>query len=366
MVQPIVKSATLVCVAALLSTTMACSEGVPPPPLSPSATLVNVSVTGTTPAVGGRSQFTANAIFSDGHAQNVTSQAVWMSSAPATASVVAGLVTAVAPGDATITASYQELRGSANIAIPVPPDGTITPFMRDYIEALFLGTGPLTPTDGVIGCPRSFGRWLGFPAGTTVQLIVSSAVPSFGASALSSAAGQVPEASANALTVIVSSTADVNPVPAVNQVTATMHGDPISLGCGFPQGCTRFTFGPDPSQIVSARAILVTGQAAAAYVHDAIGHGVMGLCHVDGNLIGGARQSLMSYGPGVFSNQLPLQLSSFDLIATRAVFSSGLTPGATRDDFLRMGLVNPVTGATRPAPAASVGTDGEIPAPRIR
>ena len=365
MVRPIAKSVVFVSLV-VLAATMACSDGAPPPPTSPSPSLLNVTVTGTTPAVGGRSQFTANAIFSDGRSQNVTSQAVWTSSAPAIATVATGLVSAIAPGDATISATYQEMRGSANIAVPAPQDESLTPFMRDYIEALFLGTGPLTPTDGVIGCPRSFGRWLGFPAGTSIQLIVSSAVPSFAATALSSAAGQVPEATANALSVTVSSTADANHVPAANEVTATMHGDPISLGCSFPQGCTRFTFGPDPSQIVSARAILVTGQAAAAYVHDAIGHGVMGLCHVDGNLIGGARQSLMSYGPGVFSNQLSLQLSSFDLIATKAVFGSGLMPGATRDDFLRTGLVNPIAGDARRAPAEVPGTYTQIPAPRIR
>jgi hypothetical protein len=250
---------------------------------------------------------------------------------------------------------------------PVPPDSGLTPFMRDYVEALFLGTGPLTPTDGVIGCPRSFGRWLGFPAGTSVQLIVSGTVPQFGAAALSAAATQVPEASVESLSVVMSATADVDPLPGPNQVTATMHADPLSLGCGFPQGCTRFTFGADPSQIVSARAILVTGQSAAAYAHDAIGHGVMGLCHVDGNLIGGARLSLMSFGPGVFSNQLSQQLSTFDLVATKAVFSSGLRPGATRDDFLRVGLVNPLGSGGRPATRAIASTpDGQIPASRIR
>ena len=239
--------------------------------------------------------------------------------------------------------------------------------MRDYVEALFLGTGPLTPTDGTIGCPRSFGRWLGFPANTSVQLIVSASVPQFGAAALSVGANQVPEASVGSLSVMVGATADLDPRPAPNQVTATMHANPISLGCGFPQGCTQFTFGAaDLSQIVSARAILVTGQTAAAYVHDAIGHGVMGLCHVDGNRIGGARLSLMSFGPGVFSDQLPQQFSSFDLIATKAVFRSGLRPGATRDDFLRVGLVNPI-GASRPARRPIAPTrDGQIPAVPIR
>ena len=338
------------------------------PPAGPSSPVVmTVAVSGSTPVVGGRSQFTANASFSDGRVQNVTAQAAWSSSATAVATVSGGLVTGVGPGEAPITATYQSVRGATQVAVASAPDGTLSPFMRDYIEALFLGSGPLTPTDGVIGCPRSFGRWLGFPTGTSVELLVSSTVPPFSATAIASAASQVPTASAGTLSVTIGATPDANPLPAANQVTATMHGDPMSLGCGFPQGCTRFTFGANPSLIVSARAILVTGQTAAAYVHDAIGHGVMGLCHVDGNLIGGARLSLMSYGPGVFSNQLPPELSAFDLIATQAVFSSGLAPGAMRDDFLRLGLVNPVNGDARPSqrPVAA-GADGHIPAPPVR
>jgi Bacterial Ig-like domain (group 2) len=356
----------VVSLVAALAATASC--GGDSPPTGPSSPIVmTVAVTGAMPAVGGRSQFAANASLSDGRVQNVTTEAVWSSSAPAVATVAGGLVTGVGPGDATITATYQNVRGAAQVAVTSPPDGTLSPFMRDYIEALFLGSGPLTPTDGVIGCPRSFGRWLGFPAGTSVELLVSPTVPQFSATALATAAGQVPTASAGALSITVAATSDANPLPAVNQVTATMHGDPMSLGCGFPQGCTRFTFGANPSLIVSARAILVTGQTAAAYVHDAIGHGVMGLCHVDGNLIGGARLSLMSYGPGVFSNQLPSELSAFDLIATQAVFRSGLSPGAARDDFLRLGLVNPVNADTRLGPrAVAAGADGHIPAPQVR
>ena len=363
------KSALVACVIAVLTATLACSGGSPPtaPSPPPAPTVVSVTVTGTPPAVGGRSQFTAEASFSDGRVQNVTSEAGWASSAPDIATVNAGLVTGLLSGSAAIVATYLNVRGSKEIVVAAPPDSGLTPFMRDYVEALFLGTGPLTPTDGVIGCPRSFGRWLGFPPGTSVQLIVSATVPQFGASALQIAATQVAGASAGSLSVVASTTADADPLPGPNQVTATMHANPISLGCGFPQGCTRFTFGADPSQIVSARAILVTGQSAAAYAHDAIGHGVMGLCHVDGNLIGGPRLSLMSFGPGVFSDQLSQQLSTFDLIATKAVFSSGLRPGATRDDFLRVGLVNPIGSGGRAATRAIASTpDGQIPASRIR
>ncbi len=347
--------------AGALAGTLACGRDSRPGPSSP--TVMSVSVAGAAPALGGRTQFSASATFSDGQVRTVTTDATWISSAPSVATVSGGLVIAVGLGDVTISATFQGVRGSAQIAVASSVD--LSSFMRDYIEALFLGTGPLTPTDGVRGCPQSFGRWLGFPSGTNVQLLISSTVPQVSAIALADAAGTVPGASAGALSVTVGSTSDANPAPAANQVTATTHPNPQSVGCGFAQGCTSFSFVPGTPLILSARAVLATNQFTAAYVHDAIGHGVLGLCHVDGNLIGGARLSLMSFGPGVFSSALPLQLTDFDLLATRTVFNSGLNRGATRDDFLRMGLVNAATGLTPAAPRTLAGTS-QIPAVPVR
>ena len=320
--------------------------------------VTGVSVTGAAPTLGGRSQFTATASLSNGQTRNVTSEATWGSSAPSVATVTAGLVTAVGVGSATISATFENVRGTSDVS--VASSGTLNTFMRDYIEALFLGTGPLTPTDGVRGCPQSFGRWLGFPAGTSVQLVISSMVPEPSVKAIVDTGAMVPAATHGMLSVTATTTSDPNPLPAANQVTATAHQNPISTGCGFAQGCTRFTFLPGTPLILSARAVLATSQFTPAYVHDAVGHGVLGLCHVDGNLIGGARLSLMSFGPGVFSNQLPPQLSDFDMQAVQVVFASGLSPGATRDDFLRLGLVNAPTGST-PARPGALGTTGHVP-----
>ena len=66
------KPALVACVIALLTATLACDGGSPPAAPSPTPSVVTVTVTGTTPAVGGRSQFTADASFSDGRIQNVT------------------------------------------------------------------------------------------------------------------------------------------------------------------------------------------------------------------------------------------------------------------------------------------------------
>lgn len=352
--------------AGLLVAAAAC--GGPSKSLAPSTPVVaSVAVTGVAPALGNSAQFSASASFSDGSVRLVTSEALWASTAPSVATVSGGLVTAVASGNAVITATFQQVGGSAPIAVAPIAGAALTSFMRDYIEALFLGTGPLTPTDGVRGCPRGFGSWLGFPPGTSVQMLISGTVPQVSANAMIDAAAAVPAASAGTLSVSIGTTAESDPLPATNQVTATMHADPLSLGCSFPQGCTRFNFAPGTPLVLSARAILVTGQFPGAYVHDAVGHGVMGLCHVDGNLIGGAHLSLMSYGPGVFSNQLPNRLSDYDVAATKAVFSSGLARGATRIDFQQAGLVNVGNATSAGAGGAlPLGTDSQIASPRVR
>lgn len=95
-----------------------CGSSTPtnPTPAVPSAT--QVIVTGSTPAMGGSSQFTATATLSDGSTQNVTSQAAWTSSNQNVATVSAtGSVTAVSGGTARITATYQERSGLVEILI---------------------------------------------------------------------------------------------------------------------------------------------------------------------------------------------------------------------------------------------------------
>lgn len=81
-------------------------------------TLTLVVVSGTAPAIGAGNQFTAIARFADGSIQDVTSQATWTSSNTDVATVSGGgLVTGVAAGVVTISANYQNLKGSATFNI---------------------------------------------------------------------------------------------------------------------------------------------------------------------------------------------------------------------------------------------------------
>jgi uncharacterized protein YjdB len=85
-----------------------------------SATLVSVAVTPSIAraAVGTKVALQATGTYSDNSTRDITASATWTSDNASLASVVAGVVTAVAPGTANISASLSGLTGSAKITIP--------------------------------------------------------------------------------------------------------------------------------------------------------------------------------------------------------------------------------------------------------
>lgn len=77
-----------------------------------------VTVTGAAPAVGATAQYSAVANLSDGSTENVTTSATWTSSNPDIATVSAtGLVTAVAQGNVSISATFDSVTGTAQAAL---------------------------------------------------------------------------------------------------------------------------------------------------------------------------------------------------------------------------------------------------------
>lgn len=217
--------------------------------------------------------------------------------------------------------------------------------LRDYIEAVFLGTGRLTPSDGNHGCSAT-GYMRGFRRATTVSVVISATVSADKAAAIRRAAEQVSTATGGSIQVTISSTGDPDPRPGQNEVTSTTHPSPSSQGCGSDNGCTIHIFADyqTPGLFSSSRAVQPVVQTPAAYAHDVVGHGVLGLCHPDGNLIGGAAQSLMSAGPSVFSggpNGIADRLTTLDLLTSQAVYAAGLEAGATASDFRSAGLIKP-------------------------
>ncbi len=208
----------------------------------------------------------------------------------------------------------------------------------DAVEALFMGSGRLTPSDGFPAC--SFrNHWSGFPRGTAVTVRVSTTVSGNVRAAVQQALRQVPQATNGAIRAAFELTDDPNPMPNRNEVTLTFHPDPKSQGCPYKRGCTMHKFAK-PGVIRSSRVVQPAGMPVNAYVHDVVGHGIMGMCHIDGNLIGGAGKSLMSGGPGVFSGQIAIRLTALDMAASREVYGSPLSPGASRRDFVRLRLID--------------------------
>lgn len=91
---------------------------------TPSRTITAVAISGSNmlTVAGETSQLSARAQFSTGSAEDVTQQAAWSSSNGAVASVTAGgLVTAVAAGAATISASYQNVTGTQGVSVASAP-----------------------------------------------------------------------------------------------------------------------------------------------------------------------------------------------------------------------------------------------------
>jgi hypothetical protein len=208
----------------------------------------------------------------------------------------------------------------------------------DVIDALFLGSGPLIPRNGVTECPFP-GVWSGYPRGSVVRVRLSTRLPPAVVDALRQAVAPVAEATARALTLRVERTAEADPQPGVDEVTVTEHPLPRAAGCGSDAGCVDYRFA-GRGLLMGARVVEGPGQGVARYARDVVGHAILGLCAIDARRVGGAEQSLMSGGVGVGPGAGASSLTPLDLDAVRAVYASGLSPGAPRAAFLAARLVN--------------------------
>jgi uncharacterized protein YjdB len=109
-------------------------------------------------------QFRATLIHEDGRTDDVTADATWTSSDEETATVdAAGEVTAIAPGEVTITATIDELSGEATFEVTSPPFTSIE-------------ITPINPTVGLCADPPlAFTAIALFGDGSTVDITDSAA-----------------------------------------------------------------------------------------------------------------------------------------------------------------------------------------------
>ena len=212
------------------------------------------------------------------------------------------------------------------------------PKTPDVVDALFLGSGPLIPRDGLTECPLQ-GFWSGYPRGASVRVRASSRVPGPAQAGIAAGINAVTSATVGSLLVNLEVTPELDPQPGVNEVTVTEVALPRAAGCPSDAGCVQYRFA-GRGLLMSARIVEPRGQSVAAYVHDTVGHGVLGLCHIDARLIGGAENSLMSAGPSGPPGSGASNLTGLDLEAIRSVYASGVNPGAARSTFLAARLVN--------------------------
>ncbi|NOT26205.1 MAG: hypothetical protein HOP16_08880 [Acidobacteria bacterium] len=204
--------------------------------------------------------------------------------------------------------------------------------LRQFIEALYFGTGFLGPADGNRGGCAVNGRLRGFSRGQGVAVLLGSTIPQERIPAIRSLLDSAAIATRGATSVTIVPTNDVDPQPRTGQVSTSLVD---VLPCNTTAtGCAILT--PNSGATTSSRAFQLSRASNLTYAHE-LGHAVLGLCHVEATRIGGGDKSLMS------SSGLPLDkvtLSPFDISAIQAVYDAGLGPGATRDDLARAGLID--------------------------
>jgi len=157
---------------------VACGSDSPTPPTpvapTPTTTAVQVRAAGDASGqieAGQTRQLVATATQSTGATSDVTQQATWLSSAPAVATVSStGLVTAVAQGEADISATYQSVKGTMGVGVrPFPCAVSLSPATAAF--GPFGGAGTVQVLVSAASCrwsARSDAPWLPFafePAG---------------------------------------------------------------------------------------------------------------------------------------------------------------------------------------------------------
>ena len=210
-------------------------------------------------------------------------------------------------------------QSSAELSIPSAD-------LRDFVEALFFGTGAMGINPGTT-CPGPTGDLMrGLPRGTTVQVVFGSGT---GADQSATVRRMVTQfADATGVSVAFQNSSELAPAAAINRlVVATVPDNQVESSCGnfsLDSCFTHLTHSPlQVRQLIKASLV---GHRLGFFT----GWG-MGLCGV-----GIPGWSVMS---GFID--LPSEFTDADTTALRAVYGAGLGQGSPRSAFVAAGLIRP-------------------------
>lgn len=256
----------------------------------------------------------------------------------------AGTATSFTLRDVRAGRSYVRIkaRNTAGTSAASSEMSVVLPELGDYVEAMFLGSGPLAYSQNT-SCPRP-GMWSGFTRGTTVRNRVSADIPAQYRDAIRVVLDQIPTATGGRLSTTFEVVAEGTSIPVAvdNQMAhvGLRTVAELTAACGSTgTACLGYNDRPFSGGVIrwsTGYYVVPIALFPQPYAHEP-GHGILGMCHMDAVGIGGNERSLMAAStiPG---NQAD-RLTSFDIEALQAMFGSSVALGAGRAQFVAAGLL---------------------------
>lgn len=221
---------------------------------------------------------------------------------------------------------------------PTAPTGPPAFEPKDFVEALFLGTGPLADPASR-GCRGVLMD--GWAPGSVIRVRISTTLSAVEREGAMGPLAQLPDATDGMVSATVEFTDERLPFPRAGEITVTSVVDPVAVGCPPNSSlCTIFTSVGPGGSIGSARIVGRVGNLGGGYSHE-MGHAALGFCHINpksdifNNQPGRSPSTVMGFGSGAKA------LSDQDFDATRSAYDAGLHVGASRREFLAAQLINP-------------------------
>jgi trimeric autotransporter adhesin len=314
------------------------------------ATLLSIQVTpvAVSAAVGTQVALKATASYSDQSRKDVTASSTWTSEAPASATVDAGLVSAVTPGSATITAVFQGQRSSATITVPTA-------------KVQSLAVTPVTAAIGIQGT-QAFQAVITLTDATTQDVTATAAWTSSKPAVATIASGGLATGVSAGTTTISAGVAGLTGSAGLTVSQATLASISVTptnatIGIGVNKTFTATgTFSDGTVSDVSSEATWASSAPAVA--------GIDGATHTGTSLSAG--DTTISASVGMISGSTTLTVTSASLVSiavtpdTSTIAVGGtttLTATGTYSDNSTSDLTQSVTWSSN-APATAIVSNG--------